>query len=187
MEVSNEIKEDIRKTQTDLKNAIRVHQIWVARLQDDENNVHFKTKVYEAEKEIVAIGQAQKLVVDRLRRELELYQQRLRARNKQVSVENDNRYVAQQLRDHQLQFRNRNRTISLLKPSVLNEIQIKTENINNDVSDSDNDNKYNEKENSIEIDNKNKYMKNVSQLQNIVQDSRSNFANALNKVKESLM
>lgn len=27
MEVSNEIKEDIRKTQTDLKNAIRVHQV----------------------------------------------------------------------------------------------------------------------------------------------------------------
>lgn len=69
MEVSNEIKEDIRKTQTELKNAIRVHQVkrlyyfvirlliilvylvicclticllsdfqvWVARLQDDEN------------------------------------------------------------------------------------------------------------------------------------------------------
>lgn len=27
MEVSNEIKEDIRKTQTDLKNAIRIHQV----------------------------------------------------------------------------------------------------------------------------------------------------------------
>lgn len=27
MEVSNEIKEDIRKTQSDLKNAIRVHQV----------------------------------------------------------------------------------------------------------------------------------------------------------------
>lgn len=27
MEVSNEIKEEIRKTQTDLKNAIRVHQV----------------------------------------------------------------------------------------------------------------------------------------------------------------
>lgn len=27
MEVSNEIKEDIRKTQTELKNAIRVHQV----------------------------------------------------------------------------------------------------------------------------------------------------------------
>lgn len=66
MEVSNEIKEDIRKTQSDLKNAIRIHQVcyfeyifkllhiqlnclkiinenikilqvWVARLQDNEN------------------------------------------------------------------------------------------------------------------------------------------------------
>lgn len=27
MEVSNEIKEDIRKTQSDLKNAIRIHQV----------------------------------------------------------------------------------------------------------------------------------------------------------------
>lgn len=27
MEVSNEIKEEIRKTQTELKNAIRVHQV----------------------------------------------------------------------------------------------------------------------------------------------------------------
>ncbi|XP_064074181.1 uncharacterized protein LOC113397481 isoform X2 [Vanessa tameamea] len=189
MEVSNEIKEDIRKTQSDLKNAIRVHQIWVARLQEDENNANLKNKVSEAEKEIIAIGQAQKLVVDRLRRELELYQQRLRARNKQVSIENDNRYVAQQLRDHQLQYRSRNRTVSLLKPSVLNEIQIKTENINNDVSDSDNENKYCEKENTnnIEIGEKYIYSKNVTQLQNIVQDSRSNFAIALNKVKESFI
>ncbi|XP_046978796.1 uncharacterized protein LOC124544335 isoform X2 [Vanessa cardui] len=189
MEVSNEIKEDIRKTQSDLKNAIRVHQIWVARLQEDENNANLKNKVSEAEKEIIAIGQAQKLVVDRLRRELELYQQRLRARNKQVSIENDNRYVAQQLRDHQLQYRSRNRTVSLLKPSVLNEIQIKTENINNDVSDSDNENKYCEKENTnnIEISEKDVYSKNVTQLQNIVQDSRSNFAIALNKVKESFI
>lgn len=126
--------------------------------------------------------------MDRLRRELELYQQRLRARNKQISLENDNRYVAQQLRDHQLQYRHRNRTISLLKPSVLNEIQIKTENVN-DVSDSENENKYDAKvnKNSAEIDNKINYMKNVKQLQNIMQDSRSHFANALNKVKKSLM
>lgn len=29
MEVSNEIKEDIRKTQSDLKNAIRIHQVFI--------------------------------------------------------------------------------------------------------------------------------------------------------------
>lgn len=127
--------------------------------------------------------------MDRLRRELELYQQRLRARNKQICLENDNRYVAQQLRDHQLQYRHRNCTISLLKPSVLNEIQIKTENVCNDVSDSDNENKYDAKinKNNVAVDNKNYYMKNVKQLQNIMQDSRSHFANALNKVKKSLM
>ncbi|XP_026746741.1 GATA zinc finger domain-containing protein 24-like [Trichoplusia ni] len=191
MEVSNEIKEDIRKTQSDLKNAIRIHQIWVARLQDDENNNHIKTKVKEAEKEIIAIGQTQKLVVERLRRELELYQQRLKARNKQINIENDNRYVAQQLRDHQLQYRSRNRTVSLLKPSVLNEIHIKTENNSDEVKENISDSEIeiklsNEKENSNHSGNEDKdqYSRNFTQLNN-VHDSRSNFVNALNKVKEA--
>ncbi|KAL0839704.1 hypothetical protein ABMA28_016351 [Loxostege sticticalis] len=188
MEVSNEIKEDIRKTQSDLKNAIRVHQVWVARLQDDENNIHLKTKVKEAEKEIIAIGQTQKLVVDRLRRELELYQQRLKARNKQINIENDNRYVAQQIRDHQIQFRNRNRS-SLLKPSVLNEIHVKSENNDNvkdSLTDSENELKSsNEKENSnhSESDEKEKYRGYIPS----VHESRNNFANALNKFKEQFM
>ncbi|XP_021183901.3 uncharacterized protein LOC110371824 isoform X1 [Helicoverpa armigera] len=193
MEVSNEIKEDIRKTQSDLKNAIRIHQVWVARLQEDENNMHLRSKVNEAEKEIIAIGQTQKLVVDRLRRELELYQQRLKARNKHINIENDNRYVAQQLRDHQIQYRSRNRTVSLLKPSVLNEIHIKTENNSdeikdNNVSDVEIEIKLsNEKENSnhSEADDKDKYQRNFSQLPNAVHDSRNNFVNVLNKVKEA--
>ncbi|XP_047023513.1 uncharacterized protein LOC124632651 isoform X2 [Helicoverpa zea] len=193
MEVSNEIKEDIRKTQSDLKNAIRIHQVWVARLQEDENNMHLRSKVNEAEKEIIAIGQTQKLVVDRLRRELELYQQRLKARNKHINIENDNRYVAQQLRDHQIQYRSRNRTVSLLKPSVLNEIHIKTENNSdeikdNNVSDVEIEIKLsNEKENSnhSETDDKDKYQRNFSQLPNAVHDSRNNFVNVLNKVKEA--
>ncbi|XP_013134663.1 PREDICTED: uncharacterized protein LOC106100381 [Papilio polytes] len=191
MEVSNEIKEDIRKTQTDLKNAIRVHQIWVARLQEDEHNIHLKIKVKEAEKEIIAIGRSQKTVVDRLRRELILYQQRLKARNKQVSIENETRYVAQQLRDHQLQYRSRNRSISLLKPSVLNEILIKSEsNDGTNASDSDNELKsFNDKENSNINENfgDENYQKNISQLSNTVNDSRNNFTNALKKVKEALI
>lgn len=131
----------------------------------------------------------QKLVVDRLRKELELYQQRLRARNKQVSIENDNRYVAQQLREHQLQFYNRSRTVSLLKPSVLNEIQIKTENNGTEVniaSDSDNENRYTEKENTIcEINEQGKFSRNFNQIPTV--HERSNLANTLNKVKEALM
>ncbi|KAJ8725121.1 hypothetical protein PYW07_016079 [Mythimna separata] len=192
MEVSNEIKEDIRKTQSDLKNAIRIHQVWVARLHEDENNIHLRSKVKEAEKEIIAIGQTQKLVVDRLRRELELYQQRLKARNKQVNIENDNRYVAQQLRDHQIQYRSRNRTVSLLKPSVLNEIHIKTENnsdeIKENISDAEIEIKLsNEKENSnhSENDDKDNYQRNFAQLPGTVHDSRNNFVNVLNKVKEA--
>ncbi|XP_035432098.1 uncharacterized protein LOC118263934 [Spodoptera frugiperda] len=192
MEVSNEIKEDIRKTQSDLKNAIRIHQVWVARLQEDENNIHLRSKVKEAEKDIISISQTQKLVVDRLRRELELYQQRLKARNKHINIENDNRYVAQQLRDHQIQYRSRNRTVSLLKPSVLNEIHIKTENTDdikeNNISDTENEAKLSsEKENSnhSELDEKDKYQRNFAQLPNTVHDSRNNFVNVLNKVKEA--
>lgn len=134
----------------------------------------------------------QKLVVDRLRRELELYQQRLKARNKHINIENDNRYVAQQLRDHQIQYRSRNRTVSLLKPSVLNEIHIKTENTDdikeNNISDTENEAKLSsEKENSnhSEIDEKDKYQRNFAQLPNTVHDSRNNFVNVLNKVKEA--
>lgn len=137
----------------------------------------------------------QRLVVDRLRRELELYQQRLKAKNKLINFDKDNRYVAQQLRDHQIQYRNRNRSVSLLKPSVLNEIHIKIENHNEDmkesISDSENDLKsFNEKENSNHSDSDEKekiYQRSFPQLTNNVNDSRSNFANALNKVKESFM
>lgn len=126
-------------------------------------------------------------MVDRLRRELELYQQRLKARNKQINIENDTRYVAQQIRDHQIQYRGRNRT--LLKPSVLNEIHVKTENIENvktGISDSDNELKSsNEKENSnhSESDEKEKFRNYIPS----VHESRNNFANALNKFKEQFM
>ncbi|KAH9641918.1 hypothetical protein HF086_011668 [Spodoptera exigua] len=156
MEVSNEIKEDIRKTQSDLKNAIRIHQVWVARLQEDENNIHLRSKVKEAEKDIISISQTQ------------------------------------QLRDHQIQYRSRNRTVSLLKPSVLNEIHIKTENTDdvkeNNISDTENEAKLSsEKENSnhSEVDEKDKYQRNFAPLPNTVHDSRNNFVNVLNKVKEA--
>ncbi|GBP03702.1 hypothetical protein EVAR_2438_1 [Eumeta japonica] len=186
MEVSNEIKEDIRKTQSELKNAIRIHQVWVARLQEDENNAHLKSKVKDAEKEIITIGQTQKRVVDRLRRELELYQQRLKAKNKIVNVENDNKYVAQQLRDHQIQYKNKNRPVSLLKSSVLTEIHIKTENGTDDkppsVDGSDSENEIHFKDNCIDND---KQSNNCTQFSS-VHDSRNNFVNALNKVKETL-
>lgn len=131
-------------------------------------------------------------MVDRLRRELELYQQRLKARNKHINIENDNRYVAQQLRDHQIQYRSRNRTVSLLKPSVLNEIHIKTENNSDEIKENISDVEIeiklsNEKENSNHSDNddKDKYQRNFAQLPSTVNDSRHNFVNVLNKVKEA--
>lgn len=116
----------------------------------------------------------------------------MKARNKQVNIENDNRYVAQQLRDHQIQYRSRHRTVSLLKPSVLNEIHIKTENnsdeLKENISDAEIEIKLsNEKENSnhSENDEKDKYQRNFAQLQGTVHDSRNNFVNVLNKVKEA--
>lgn len=134
----------------------------------------------------------QKVVLERLRRELELYQQRLKAKNKQINIERDNHFVAQQLRDYQIQYRTRARTVSLLKPSVLNEILIKTENHKGGkhlLSDSDNDTKLSEKENSNHSgsDERDRYQRNFSQLPNAVHDSRNNFTNALNKVKEAFM
>lgn len=126
-------------------------------------------------------------MVDRLRRELELYQQRLKSRNKQINIENDTHYVAQQIRDHQIQYKNRTRT--LLKPSILNEIHVKTENNENvkgNISDSECDLKsLNEKENSnhSESDEKEKFRNYIPS----VHESRSNFANALNKFKEQYM
>ncbi|KAL4714448.1 hypothetical protein ACJJTC_017743, partial [Scirpophaga incertulas] len=187
MEVSNEIKEDIRKSQLDLKNAIRVHQVLVARLQEDENNIQLITKVKEAEKNIITISQTQKLVVERLRRELELYQHRLKARNKHIDFENDTRYVAQQLRDHQIQYNNRSRT--LLKPSVLDEIHVKTENNENYkefMSDSENEVKSaidKENSNNSESDEREKY----SRYHQTVQESRHKLVDALNKFKEKFI
>lgn len=123
----------------------------------------------------------QKLVLERLRRELELYQQRLKTRNKQINIEIDNRFIAQQIREHQLKFRSKNRT--LLKPSVLTEILIKTENgdLKENISDGENEIKLNGKENHKEG-----FLRNYSQLPNALQDNRNNFVNTLSKVKEAL-
>lgn len=133
------------------------------------------------------------MVVERLRRELDLYHQRLKQRNRNINIENDYKYIATQLRDHQIQYRNRHRTASLLKPSVLNELHIKGDNNNGEakenISDSEPELKFtHEKENSSHSDNdgKDKYARNFSQFSNTVHDSRSNLVNALKKVKESL-
>lgn len=155
---------------------------------------HIKILTHKNTTLLQEIFYLQKLVVDRLRRELELYQQCLKSRNKQINMDNDNQYVAQQLRDHQLQYNGKNRKISLLKPSVLTEIHIKTENHNDaikgSISDSENELKSSlEKDNSnnSESDEKEKYHRNFAQYHNSVQDSRSNFVNALKKVKETLV
>lgn len=53
-----------------------------------------------------------------------------RARNKSANPELEHRKIATQLREHQKQYRNRKN--SLLKPSVLSELQIKIESNNCD-------------------------------------------------------
>lgn len=122
--------------------------------------------------------------MERLRRELELYQHKLKSKNKQINREIDNRVVAQQIREHQLKYRSKNRT--LLKPSVLSEIHIKTENddLKENISDGENDrerDKLNGKENHKDV-----FLRNFSQLPNALQNNRNHFVNALSKVKEAL-
>lgn len=109
-----------------------------------------------------------------------MYQQRLKSRNKQINIAIDNRLIAQQIRDHQIKFRSKNRT--LLKPSVLSEIHIKAEedDLKENISDPENEIKLNGKENHKEG-----FVRNFTQP-NALQDNRNNFANALSKVKEAL-
>lgn len=184
MEVSYEIKEDIRKFQTDLKNAIRIHQVWMTRLKCDETNYRIKTKVKEAEKSILTISQNQKRVIDRLRKELELYQKRLKAHNRQVNVDSDNKHVAKQLHDYLSYFKGSN-VITISKPSVLNNIHKNSDDkpMSSDVSDSEYDLKPMEKDsNSSE----NEQKENDGHVSSVVK-RRNNFTNTLTKVRESLL
>lgn len=113
----------------------------------------------------------------------------MKARNKQINVDIDNRYIAQQLRDHQIQYSKLSK-VSLLKPSVLSEIHIRTDNGNGDTtlnyhSDIEYEVKIYEKENSNHGNDDGRFSKSHSRDE--ISEHRSNFVNALSRAKETFV
>ncbi|XP_063986759.1 serine/arginine repetitive matrix protein 1-like isoform X2 [Diachasmimorpha longicaudata] len=73
MEISKGLQEEIILVQNKLKNAIRDHQICVGRLKDEPNNSDILGKIQEIQLHIVSLGRCQKQIVERLRKEVEVY------------------------------------------------------------------------------------------------------------------
>uniref|UniRef100_A0A0C9RXK6 PHF21A_1 protein n=1 Tax=Fopius arisanus TaxID=64838 RepID=A0A0C9RXK6_9HYME len=73
MEISKGLQEEIILVQNKLKNAIRDHQIYVGRLKDDPNNSDILGRIQEIQLHIVSLGRCQKQIVERLRKEVEVY------------------------------------------------------------------------------------------------------------------
>ncbi|XP_015125031.1 uncharacterized protein LOC107046826 [Diachasma alloeum] len=73
MEISKGLQEEIILVQNRLKNAIRDHQICVGRLKDEPNNSDILGKIQEIQLHIVSLGRCQKQIVERLRKEVEVY------------------------------------------------------------------------------------------------------------------
>ncbi|XP_057333389.1 mucin-5AC-like isoform X2 [Microplitis mediator] len=74
MEISKGLQKEIVLVQNKLKNAICDHQICVGKLKDDPNNVDIHGQIKQIQLQIVSLGQCQKQVVERLRKEVEAYQ-----------------------------------------------------------------------------------------------------------------
>ncbi|XP_077287408.1 uncharacterized protein LOC143912100 isoform X2 [Arctopsyche grandis] len=139
-----------------------------------------------------------------------LYQERLKTKNKAVNLEYDHRHIALQLRDHQLQYRPRKKSMSLLKPSVLSEINIKSENNGIDGEKSKNYNdklddaynyedcldqkntSYNTRKDELDDDSEfiqateNFSLKDAPINRTSSHERRANIANTLSKVKKSI-
>ncbi|KAK9870302.1 hypothetical protein WA026_006388 [Henosepilachna vigintioctopunctata] len=79
IEISKDLKDDLEKNQTLLKNAIRNHQITFAKLEHDPDNVNLHKELRKAEAEVLLIGLDQKLILEKLRAEF-------KAHNKSVSA-----------------------------------------------------------------------------------------------------
>ncbi|XP_069674615.1 PHD finger protein 21A-like isoform X2 [Periplaneta americana] len=71
MEVSKPLQADIRHIQNQLKIAIQNHQIVVLKMRDDPTNVQMKKQLLSVQKHILLLGENQKRLVQRLRKELE--------------------------------------------------------------------------------------------------------------------
>ncbi|XP_066992894.1 PHD finger protein 21A isoform X2 [Anabrus simplex] len=71
MEISKALKEDIMNIQQQLKNAIQNHQIMVLKQREDPSNMDIKKDILEVQKHIMFLGEKQKHLVQRLRKELD--------------------------------------------------------------------------------------------------------------------
>lgn len=74
MEIPKSLQEEIQSLQNELKNAIQNHQIYVGKLNDDPNNEELLGQIHEIQEHIISLSKCQKQVVQRLRKEVKLYE-----------------------------------------------------------------------------------------------------------------
>lgn len=79
MEVSKELRADIERNQTKLKNAIRNHQLLLFKLNSDRDNEAVKGELKAAQADIISIGLDQKELIARVRKELKIYEKDTKA------------------------------------------------------------------------------------------------------------
>ncbi|XP_046995359.1 PHD finger protein 21A-like isoform X1 [Schistocerca americana] len=71
MEVSKAFQADIRHIQNQLKIAILNHQVMVKKKNEDPTNIHIQVQLRDAQRHIISLGEIQKQLIQRLRKELE--------------------------------------------------------------------------------------------------------------------
>ncbi|XP_063225723.1 PHD finger protein 21A-like isoform X2 [Bacillus rossius redtenbacheri] len=71
MEVSKTLQENIRNVQNQLKLAIQNHQVILLKHQSNPSSGNVKVQLWEIQKHIISLGEAQKRLVQQLRKELE--------------------------------------------------------------------------------------------------------------------
>ncbi|XP_012264727.2 mucin-17-like isoform X1 [Athalia rosae] len=74
MEIPKSLQEEIHSVQNKLKNAIQNHQVYVGKLNNDPNNEELLGQIHEIQEHIVSLSKCQKQVVQRLRKEVKLFE-----------------------------------------------------------------------------------------------------------------
>ncbi|XP_046623387.1 uncharacterized protein LOC124306621 isoform X1 [Neodiprion virginianus] len=74
MEISKSLQDEIHSVQNKLKYAIQNHQVYVGKLNDDPNNDELLGQLHEIQEHIISLSKCQKQVVQRLRKEVKLYE-----------------------------------------------------------------------------------------------------------------
>ncbi|XP_046748307.1 uncharacterized protein LOC124412471 isoform X1 [Diprion similis] len=74
MEISKSLQDEIHSVQNKLKYAIQNHQVYVGKLNEDPNNEELLGQLHEIQEHIISLSKCQKQVVQRLRKEVKLYE-----------------------------------------------------------------------------------------------------------------